>query len=73
MDYSKVPDDKIIEKTIESLKNHGIDTILVDNKKQALEKILENVPAGSKIMNGSSTTLKEIDFGQRTAWILKSS
>ena len=31
MDYSKVPSNEIIEKTIESLKTHGIDTILVDH------------------------------------------
>lgn len=64
MNYSKVSSDKAIEKTITALKNNRIDTILVDNKKQALEKILENVPVGSKIMNGSSTTLKEIGFSE---------
>lgn len=64
MDYSKIPDDKIIEKTISALKDHRIDVILVDTKKQALEKILENVPAGSKIMNGSSTTLIQIGFSE---------
>lgn len=64
MDYSKVPNIETIEKTIYELKNHGIDTILVDNKKQALEKILENVPTGSKIMNGSSTTLIQIGFSE---------
>lgn len=64
MDYSKVPNIETIEKTIYELKNHGIDTILVDNKKQALEKILENVPTGSKIMSGSSTTLIQIGFSE---------
>lgn len=64
MNYSKVPNNQTIEKTINELKNHGIDTILVDNKKQTLEKILENVPTGSKIMNGSSTTLIQIGFSE---------
>ncbi|MEK7110070.1 MAG: lactate utilization protein [Patescibacteria group bacterium] len=62
MDYTKVSSDKTIEKTISALKNHGINTILVENKKQALKKILENIPEGLKIMNGSSTTLIQIGF-----------
>ncbi|MFA6081226.1 MAG: lactate utilization protein [Patescibacteria group bacterium] len=64
MDYTKVQNNKIIEKTIVALKNHGIDVVLVDTKKQALEEILKNVPAGSKVMNGSSTTLIQIGFSE---------
>lgn len=64
MDYSKVPNIETIEKTIYELNNHGINTILVDNKKQALEKIFENIPEGSKIMSGSSTTLIQIGFSE---------
>ncbi|MCR4277260.1 MAG: lactate utilization protein [Candidatus Roizmanbacteria bacterium] len=62
MDYSKVPNNETIEKTICELKNHRIDVILVDTKEQALKEILKNVPASSKIMNGSSTTLIQIGF-----------
>lgn len=64
MDYSKVPNNEIIEKTIGVLKDHRIDVILVDTKEQALEEILKNVPEGSKIMNGSSTTLIQIGFSE---------
>lgn len=62
MDYTKVPNNEIIEKTISALKNHRIDVTLVDTKKQALAEILKNIPDGSKVMNGSSTTLIEIGF-----------
>ena len=62
MDYIKIPNNEIIEKTISALKNHRIDVILVDTKKQALKKILKNIPKGSKVMNGSSTTLIQIGF-----------
>jgi L-lactate utilization protein LutB len=62
MDYTKVPNIEVINKTITSLKNHGIEVILVDNRKQALEEISKNIPQGSKIMNGSSTTLIQIGF-----------
>lgn len=68
MDYSKVPSNETIEKTIGALKNHGIDVVLVDTKEQALKEVLKNVPAGSKIMNGSSTTLIQVGFAE----ILKS-
>ncbi|MEK7495320.1 MAG: lactate utilization protein [Patescibacteria group bacterium] len=62
MDYSKVPDIKTIEKTIGALKNNGIDVVLVDTKEQALTEILKDIPDGSKVMNGSSTTLIQIGF-----------
>lgn len=62
MDYTKVPNDEKIEKTIGALKNHGINTILVENKEQALSEISKNIPDDSKIMNGSSTTLIQIGF-----------
>ena len=62
MNYSKIPSNETIEKTISALKNHGIDTILVDTKEQALEEISKNISEGSKVMNGSSTTLIEIGF-----------
>ena len=62
MNYSKIPSNETIEKTISALKNHGIDTILVDTKEQALEEISKIISEGSKVMNGSSTTLIEIGF-----------
>ena len=64
MDYIKIPNNETIEKTIGALKNHGIDVIFVENKEQALKEILKNVPEGSKIMNGSSTTLIQIGFSE---------
>lgn len=62
MDYSKVPSNETIEKTIGVLKNHGIDVVLVDAKEQALAEILKDIPDGSKVMNGSSITLIQIGF-----------
>ena len=64
MDYTKVPSLEVINKTVASLKNHGIEVILVDNRKQALEEIKKSIPQGSKIMNGSSTTLIQIGFSE---------
>lgn len=64
MDYSKIPSNETIEKTITALKNHGVDVVLVENKKQALEEILKNITEGAKVMNGSSTTLIQIGFSE---------
>lgn len=62
MDYKKIPSNEVIDKAIEALKNHGMSSILVENKTQALEEIKKIIPAGSKLMNGSSTTLTEIGY-----------
>ena len=60
MDWNKIPSDKIIAKTISSLKQNGMDAMVVDNKDQARKKVLELIPEGSEVMEASSTTLKQI-------------
>lgn len=62
MDYSKLATLDSVEKTINSLKQKGYNTILVDNKTEALEKIKQLIPQGVSITNGSSTTLKQIGY-----------
>ena len=47
---------------VEAIKSRGINVIVVDNKEQALEKIIELIPKGMEVSNGSSTTLNEIGF-----------
>lgn len=54
--------DESIQKTIESLEQHGINVILVNNGEEALTKIKELIPAGKELMTGSSTTLQQIGF-----------
>lgn len=62
MDYKRIPSDEIINKTREALKVHGMSSVLVENKAEALEEIKKIIPTGSKILNGQSTTLIEIGF-----------
>ncbi len=62
MDYKQIPGDEIIKKTMDNLKGHGMLSVLVDNKTQALEEIKKIIPKGSKVMNGSSITLEEIGY-----------
>jgi hypothetical protein len=62
MDYNKLADLKSVEYTITALKANGIDAISVSNSKVALEKIIEIIPKGVSVMNGSSKTLEQIGF-----------
>lgn len=62
MKYTKIADNKVIEKTVEALKTRNIHTVVVDTKEDALEEIKKLIPKGGSVMNASSTTLTEIGF-----------
>jgi hypothetical protein len=51
-----------IDKTVVALKSHGIHAIIVENGREAHEKVLELIPRGVSVMNGSSRTLEQIGF-----------
>ena len=58
--WDKLANEKSIRKTVEALKVHGIESIIVENGKDAKKKVLEILPKGAEVMNMSSTTLEEI-------------
>jgi len=62
MNYVTLASEDVIKKTAEAIKSRNISVITVNDKKEALDKIIELIPNGSTIMNGSSTTLQEIGF-----------
>ncbi len=62
MNFQTIPNLDVINKTVDAIKNRGINVILVENKKEALDKLKSIIPPSSKIMNGSSTSLIEIGF-----------
>ena len=62
MKFNKLPTGETINKTVEAIKERGINVVIVENKKQSLEKIIELIPKGAEVSNGSSTTLDEIGF-----------
>lgn len=62
MDYTKIAEDSVIEKTVKALKERNIHAIVVETKEEALEEIKKLIPRGGSVMNGSSTTLNEIGF-----------
>ncbi len=62
MDYQTIATDEVINKTAQNLKERGVDTIVVENKEEALETIKKQIPSGASIMNGASITLEQIGF-----------
>src|SRR5258706_3804057 len=62
MQYDQLATKEAIERTVAALEAKGIETLVVEHGAEALEKIKEMIPKGVSVMNGSSTTLKEIGF-----------
>ena len=62
MNYTTVASPDAVTKTMAALESNGIHPILVDDEKQALEKITSLIPAGASVMNGSSVTLETIGY-----------
>jgi len=60
--FDELADQKSIEKTVKALKEHNINSFVVENGKEAHEKVLELIPRGISVMNGSSRTLEQIGF-----------
>ena len=61
-DWNKLASESDLSRTVESLKSHGINVFVVNNKEEALAKVKHLIPKGVTIANGSSTTLNEIGF-----------
>ncbi len=73
MDYNNLPEKEIIQKTAEAITGRGIETTVVNTRKEALDKLKTMIPLGASVMNGSSVTLQEIGFidylkSDATAW-----
>jgi len=58
--YTAIPDDTTIRKTVENLKKNNINVIIVDTKEQAKETISSLIPHGSEVMNMTSITVDTI-------------
>ncbi len=60
--WSRMPTEKELAETVDAVSRRGIRVIVVKNATEALEKLKSLIPAGSEVMNGSSTTLGEIGY-----------
>lgn len=59
-DFSQLVDEVIIQKTIQALKQHGIEAMVVGSREEAKTKVLEMLPQKAQVMTMSSTTLEEV-------------
>ncbi len=62
MSFDDLASDAVVQTTVGNLVKHSYTVYLADTGVQALEKVKELIPAGSSVMNGSSTTLTQIGF-----------
>lgn len=58
--WTTLADEQTLLKTSQALKNNGIEVLVVENGKQANEKVLEILPKGAEVMNMTSVTLETI-------------
>ncbi len=62
MDYNTLASKEIVNKTVQALNGHNIETFITGTSAEALAKIKELIPKGASVMNGSSVTLEQIGF-----------
>lgn len=62
--WNKLADKKAIEEIIANLKLRQINAFFVETGKEAKEKVLELIPAGSRVLAASSQTLEEIGLSE---------
>lgn len=62
--WDKLANDAVIQKTITSLKENGIEACVVENKEEAKQKALEMIPQKSEVMTMTSMTLEAIGLDE---------
>ncbi len=60
--WDRIPNKQTITRTIDALKNRGINAELVNTRSDALKLITARIPEGAEVMTGASTSLDEIGF-----------
>ncbi|OGK19144.1 hypothetical protein A3G67_02630 [Candidatus Roizmanbacteria bacterium RIFCSPLOWO2_12_FULL_40_12] len=60
--FDELADEQSIKKTVEGLKKRNVNPIVVNSGKEAHDKVVEIIPKGESVMNGSSRTLEQIGF-----------
>lgn len=63
--WSKLTSKKEIEKTMESLKQNGINPYFVETGNEVFEKVLEIIPKGSEVFTMTSVTLESLGISKK--------
>lgn len=62
MDFSSLVSPELLAQTADALRARGFETHVVASRADALRLIVQQIPSGASVMNGSSRTLDEIGF-----------
>ncbi len=62
--WSKLPGDSVVEGTVSALGARGFNVVVAKDAAEALAAVRKIIPKDAEVMNGSSTTLNEIGFGE---------
>lgn len=62
--WEKLADEKTLKRAVASLKNNGIDALVVKNGQDARKKVLELLPKGAEVMTMTSVTLDTIGISR---------
>jgi len=62
MNYNTLAKKEIVNRTAKALRSKNIETFILKNRREALNKIKELIPQGVSVMNGASKTLEQIGF-----------
>jgi hypothetical protein len=62
--YTTLADQKMIDQTVQSLRNNGFTVYVVDSGEAARRKFFEILPDGAEVMNMTSMTLEAIGVAQ---------
>ena len=61
-DPDTIADPQSIQRAIEALATHNVDSVLVNSREEALAKLRELVPEGSEVFVNTSATLEAIGY-----------
>lgn len=64
MDYTTLPPQERIARTLDQINARGIHAELVEKAEEALKRVLEIIPDGAVVMTGGSITLTEIGLDE---------
>ena len=62
--WSRVPDEATIERTVGAIEARNVRVVRAATADEARQALLDLIPEGAEVMNGSSTTLNEIGYEQ---------
>jgi L-lactate utilization protein LutC len=62
MDYTRLASEEAVGRVAAALGKHSVAVVVVKDRHEAREKLMELIPEGAEIFPGTSTTLTEIGF-----------